>query len=482
MKAADAANILAGTANASATDVHDLKYSLSMVAAVASGVGLSLKDTSSALGVLANKGLKGSDAGTSLKTLLLSLNPTTKKQTKLFKLLGITTEQAGNSFYDANDKIKSMAEIADVMHDKFKNLTDGTRQAAFKQAFGTDAIRAANILYEAGAKGVKNFQTEMSKVTALSVAKEKMNNAAGAVEQFKGAMETLQIAVLLPLMPVIKDTANAAADFVANLKPETIEAWGNNIKNAAQGVIDFAMFIKDNWAPIRETIIGITIAVAAFKAGMVVMSIVGVVTNLMNGYRAALATGTVAQWAMNTAMLANPVGLVIAGIAALIAIGVLLYRNWDVVKAKAIQLWGVVKPYFSKIGNAIMTAMGPVGQLFKYLISKWDEFKSKISNFQMPKIGLPKIFGGDGLVQFGEGHGKAGGLSNVPYNGYHARLHKGERVLTPEENDEYKKTGGKGGGTNVSFAGAIFNVRQDSDIKQIAYELAKYIEGEGAMA
>ncbi|MCQ6386461.1 phage tail tape measure protein, partial [Bacillus cereus] len=67
----DAANLLAGAANASATDVHELKYGLSASAAVAAGAGMTFKDTATALAVFAQNGLKGSDAGTSLKTMLM---------------------------------------------------------------------------------------------------------------------------------------------------------------------------------------------------------------------------------------------------------------------------------------------------------------------------------------------------------------------------------------------------------------------------
>ena len=85
MTATQAANQLAGAANASATDVHELKYGLSMVAPVASGLGLSFRDTTNALAVFAQNGLKGSDAGTSLKTMLMNLQPQTDKQANLMR-------------------------------------------------------------------------------------------------------------------------------------------------------------------------------------------------------------------------------------------------------------------------------------------------------------------------------------------------------------------------------------------------------------
>jgi hypothetical protein len=370
-----------------------------------------------------------------------------------------------------------MAEIAQVLHDKFKNLTDGQRQAAFKEAFGTDAIRAANILYEAGAKGIKNFQTEMSKVTALQVAKEKMNNAAGAVEQFKGALETLQISVLLPLMPVIKEAANSAANFVANLKPAQIKAYGDTIKNAFQTGFTWAKkiydFISTNWKAIKETVIAVTAAVVAYKAAMMGLMIIGGIIKLVRGLQVAYGLLTGAQWALNIAMDANPVGAIILAISALIGLGVLLYRNWDTVKKKAVELWNNITP----LKGALLMLLGPIGQIiagFKLMSSLWDKFKHAFSG-KSPSVTPPTSYGNmKGIV--GAGNSKAGGLANVPYNGYHAYLHKGERVLTPEENDDYNRGKGK---ASISISGNTFHVRQESDIKQIAYELAKLIEREG---
>ncbi|MGG2024214.1 phage tail tape measure protein [Gottfriedia sp. S16(2024)] len=535
MSAADASNILAGTANASATSVQELRYSLASVAAVAAGVGLTFKDTNAALGVFANNGLKGSDAGTSLKTMLMNLQPKTKAQFEEFERLGLITfsttqgmnilrangvkplgkdmetisnqlrkvaakmagakvgsEKAekeftkmamqtsvmGSAFYDANGSIRSTAEIAETLQVALGGMTDAQRQASLYTMFGSDAIRAANILYKEGAEGVSEFTKEMSKVTAFDVAKEKMNNAAGAVEQFKGAMETLQIAVLLPLMPVIKDAANAAADFVGNLDPATVSGWGESIKTAGQTLVNIATLIIDNWGPIKETIIAVTTAVVAYKTAMLGLTIISGIITLITNLRIAYGLLTGAQWALNVAMDANPIGAVILAISALIGVSVLLYRNWDIVSQKASQLWAKIGP----LQGVFLALLGPIGAVVsavRTLVSVWNNFKSSISNFKMPKFSLPKFSGGvAGFLGSGKSH--AGGLSNVPYNGYQATLHKGERVLTPEENDAYNR-GGKGG-SQINISGNTFNVRKDSDIKQIAYELSRLIEKEGAWA
>ena len=74
-------------------------------------------------------------------------------------------------------------------------MTDEQRASAMVTLFGTDAIRASNILYKEGAKGVNDMQQAMTKFTALSVATERMNNLKGATEQMKGSFETMMIVI-----------------------------------------------------------------------------------------------------------------------------------------------------------------------------------------------------------------------------------------------------------------------------------------------
>ncbi len=233
MTAAQASDVLAGTANASATSVEELRYGLAQVSAVASGIGMSFRDTNIALGLFANNGLKGSDGGTSLKTMLMNLQPVTKQQIDMFKKLGIVTASGANAFYTAEGKLKSLDDIAGILQGSLKGMTDQQRMATLETMFGSDAIRAANILYKEGATGVKKFSEEMSRVTALDVAKEKMNNAAGAVEQFKGALETLQISALTPMMPLIREFALSFADFMEQKGPAVVkkfEGWAKDLK------------------------------------------------------------------------------------------------------------------------------------------------------------------------------------------------------------------------------------------------------------
>jgi hypothetical protein len=112
-----------------------------------------------------------------------------------------------------------MADVAQLLQENFKNLNEQQRADAFYNLFGSDAVRAASILYKEGAKGINEMYKQMSDVTALEVARKKMDNAAGSVEQLKGAFETLQIKALRPTLPYIKKLANAIGDFVEKNTP-----------------------------------------------------------------------------------------------------------------------------------------------------------------------------------------------------------------------------------------------------------------------
>lgn len=194
--ATHAADILAGAANASATSVQEMRYSLAACSAVAAGAGVSFDDTNTALAVFAQNGFKGSDAGTSLKTMLQNMIPTTKTQYEAFRQLNLLTENGTSAFFDANGSMKSMAEIADLLQDRLKGLTKEQQLTYLNAMFGSDAIRGGMILMREGAKGVKDMYDAMSQVTAEKTAIEMMNNLKGSLNELGSAWENLTIKLL----------------------------------------------------------------------------------------------------------------------------------------------------------------------------------------------------------------------------------------------------------------------------------------------
>lgn len=214
LSVSEAADILAGAANASATDVGEMKFGLAQVSAVASGIGMSFKDTATALAVFAQNGIKGSDAGTSLKTMLSRLEPQTKQQREEMMDLGLITADGTNKFFDQAGSLKDLASISGILQNAFKGLTDQQRQSSLQTLFGSDAVRAGTVFYKEGAKGVTDMAAAMSKVTAAEVSKVKLDNFLGSVEELSGAVETLGIKLGNEFLPHLRKIVDIGADLV----------------------------------------------------------------------------------------------------------------------------------------------------------------------------------------------------------------------------------------------------------------------------
>jgi TP901 family phage tail tape measure protein len=495
LTAAAVANTLAGAANASSADMVDLKYGLAAVGPVASGVKMSLRDTTAALALFSNNNLQGQDAGTSFKTMLMNLSPQTKKAAALMKDLGIITKNGTDQFFDAKGKVKGLADVADVLHQSLKNLNPKEQGDALKQMFGSDAIRAGRILLSEGADGVKKMYGEMSKVTALDVAKQKMNNAAGAVEQFKGAMETLQISALMPTLPVIKQVATEMANWVSSLKPGQIQAFGDTVKNILLTIVNLVKSVVAHWNMISGVLIGAAVAVGVFKTAMVGLTIIAAVTKAMTALRTATLAESFAALGLNGVLWANPITWIVAAIAVLIGIIVVLVLRWHQVTSALAYAWN----HFQRTRNVILVLLGPIGLIIAAAVSLashwktvsavwstvWNGIKMKAASSinsvigginkmigvinRIPGVNIPIIpkvnWGSSGskakggspmsmsqhvqMVKYAHSH--AGGLSNVPYDQYAASLHKGERVLTRSENEAYTN----GSGRSLTVTGGI---------------------------
>lgn len=173
---------------------------------------------------------------------------------------------------------------------------------------------------------------------------------------------------LAPLGEKLLGLLNDLTNFLAN---------SEGVQSFFQMLSDIGISIIDNWGPISDILISLTAGVIAFKAGMIGMEIIGTINMLMTAWRTGTLMQTIAQWGLNAAMWANPITWIIAAIAALIAIGVLLYLNWDTVKAKALELWASLKEKWESIKSDTMEKWNAIKEKIGTAI---DEAKTKVVN------------------------------------------------------------------------------------------------------
>lgn len=201
-KDADSVTVaLAGAANASSASVESLGMGLSQAAASAKNAGLSLQETTGVLSLFDSVGLKGSDAGTSLKSMLNSLIPTTTKAKDAMA-------QANLDFVDAEGNFVSVANMAEQLKRGLGGLGEAQRAQALETIFGSDGMRAASALMTGGADAVRKFtQASKDQKTTTELANAAMEGTSGAIERAKGSIETAALTLGQTLAPAVERLA-----------------------------------------------------------------------------------------------------------------------------------------------------------------------------------------------------------------------------------------------------------------------------------
>jgi TP901 family phage tail tape measure protein len=209
-----AANALSSAADASSTSIAQMSEAFSMSSAVAGLANQSIEDLSATLAVLANNGVKGSDAGTSVKTMLMRLMAPADDAVGALDQLGLSV----GSFRGADGQMKPMVEIIRTLNQSMQGLDQTAKDDLFRRIFGADAIRAASILATAGVEGFQGMRDAMR--SALPVGEKYkilMSGLAGSAGSAIAAMQRLAIAIADAVAPALAVVGPAITGFIDGL-------------------------------------------------------------------------------------------------------------------------------------------------------------------------------------------------------------------------------------------------------------------------
>ncbi len=269
------------------------------------------------------------------------------------KELGIATR-------DAKGNMIAMPEILGEVAKKTEKLGAGDRLSIFKDIAGKQAGAAfASLVGDAGAGGITKFieVLENARGEAKRIAAQMGDNASGDLKSLESAWEAVKISIFSTNSGPIRDLIQHITTLTRKLN-----AWvtanpqlaGQLLKVVAVG----GVFITAMGA-IALTMASILGPLAMIRYGLSSLDIIALVSKLFGGLIwvltkmgivAKIVTAT--QWLLNIAMNANPIGLVIAAVAGLIAIGVLLYKNWDDIIAWFGEIFDWLKSKFDWISTA----------------------------------------------------------------------------------------------------------------------------------
>jgi TP901 family phage tail tape measure protein len=341
-------DVMAKAFNSSALNLDRFRESTKLVAPIAANAGIEIEEVTGALGVLADASIHGSQAGTGLRRILAEMS---NENSKLAQRVGF----AVTSSEDFTRALKILGA------EQLSN-TDATALVGKMHASTLSALVAsADGAVELGAA------LRDSSGAAAEAAKVVGDTLQGDLFKAQSALEGVAITIGAALEPVLRATVQGFVTFIGWLK-------------------ELPRFLSDNRVELAALAAGIVLLnIAQIKAAASALSLAIAQKGQMIATRAA----TVAQWAMNAAMSANPIGIIIGLLAALaVAISQAYKRSetfrkvvdatWAGIKAAAGAIWDVVVPVFEGIRDAIGTAAGAVRDYFAGVAAETEQFRATV--------------------------------------------------------------------------------------------------------
>lgn len=468
------ADVLATVQAKSNTTVGDLGEAFTYVSSLAGTYKYSLEDVSAALGTMANAGVKGSMAGTSLSSIITRLGTNTSGVRDAIKALGV-------EFYNQDGTARSLGDVIKDLCDATEGMDVEQKAALASTVAGAEAQKGLLAILNQGSGAYTDLQEKLNNCTgaANDMASNMEAGLGGAIRSMSSAWEGFKINLgekfeeplgnairnaaswlsetatpklmdfidravegfgklkehLQPAVDKIKDAFDHLATALAPIKEKIDEyvssgkaaedasnlfdtalnlvvgaielvADGINvlsdfIENIIQGFKDMKQWCSENKTALEllavaaGTITGLIIAANAGQialnatmgianglliAGSVAEGIMSAATTIWSGV-CTVATGATTALGAAFTFLTSPIGLIIIAIGAAIAVGILLYKNWDKIKEKLSELWKHVKEIWEKTRSAI--------------VEKVEEIKEKVeSGFNAVKETAENIFNG----------------------------------------------------------------------------------------
>lgn len=334
--------------------------------------GQDFETTTALLSMMANQGLKGSEAGTALTAVVRDM---TAKMKDGAIAIGDTSVQV----MDANGNYRDLTDILADVEKATQGMGDAEKATALSASFTSDSIKGLNLILNAGVQNAADFEQELrnSGGTAGEMAKIMNDNLGGDLTSLGSKFEGIQIALYEKFEPALRSAVEALS-----------------------GLLDAMSWVVDHG---RDIIDVVTILGSAIGAYALYVNKAAIATKLYNLY---VGLVTKAQALFNAVMNANPIGLVIAAIAGLVAAFIVLWRRsekfrnfwiglWEKIKSvaepiikalgewfsaaldKIKAVWGAVSGWFSGVWNAVKQIFASVGEFLSGIFSgAWEKIKS----------------------------------------------------------------------------------------------------------
>ena len=342
------ADILAAASSNANTNVAMMGETFKYAAPIAGALGYSAEDTAEAIGLMANAGIKSTQAGTSLRNIMTKLSHD-------FTISGKNIGDVTIATTNADGSMRSLNEILGDARAAFSGLTESEKAATAESLVGRNAMSGFLALMNASPKDIEKLENALANAdgAAEQMAETMMDNFGGQLTILKSQLAEAGIAIGETLTPFVSKLVTIVQALVDKF---------NSLSPTAQRIIVVLGIIAAAIGPVI-TVIGVLLGAAGSILTFAPMI--------------AAAAGAVAAAIGGIAL---PVIAVTAVIAGLVVAGVWLYKHWDTVKAKAVAVWNAIKAAITKPVQAVKSAVTTNFNTLKTNLSNaWNTIKNTAS-------------------------------------------------------------------------------------------------------
>ena len=345
-------DIMAATITNSNTSVELMGETLKYVGPVAGTLGIGMGDLSVAIGLMGNAGIKGSQAGTALRAGLTNLVKPTKEMKTAMEKYGVELVK------NADGSVNMMGTMENL-RSTLGGLDQTTQAQALATIFGKEAMSAWASVVNASEGDFNKLSDAIanSDGKASDMANTMQDNLKGSIDNMKSAFEGLLITIGQRLIPIFQNLVEGITN---------VFTWFNNLNPAIQNVIIGVGGFLAILGPLLLIIGNVIIFIVKLSTS---------ISALVTFFSAGGAGAGILSAAIGA--LSGPIGIAIAAITALIAVGVLLYNNWDTIKAKCREVWNSIKETVTTVWNNIKTSTLEIwNNITSTLSSSWNAIKT----------------------------------------------------------------------------------------------------------
>ena len=356
-------DVMAKTTNMFNTDISGFFESAKMGAATFTSTGQSLEDFSAMVGVMASSGIKGSESGTQLRNMMLSLASPSKTAAMALDRMRIKTTDAQGNFLNIID-------ILGQFEKGMKGMGDAEKAAALTDIFGKRTVTGVTLLLAEGAEGLKKYSKELQNAggTAANVAAAMRGSLANRIEVLKSALTELGFKFVDAFAAKGGKAIENFTTAITNFNPAPIIDFLKTVFTVVSKVVKILWKMR---SVIKIAAISFVIFKTAVAATVIVAELLGAVIGTVKTIMTVF-TGVVKI--LNAAFIASPIGWFVLGIGALIAAVILCIKYWDAITAALSRAWEWIKKNQEAILNLVTIFTGPFGVIISIVREFWSEW------------------------------------------------------------------------------------------------------------